>query len=104
MPNHVHVVAGVTPRWPLDGIVHSWKSYTAKRSNALLGRRGAFWFPEYHDRYIRDERHLAAARAYVERNPVVVGLVRTPEDWRYSSARRRTTAGGTPALPAPAGP
>ena len=29
MPNHVHVLIK-TLDWPLDKIIHSWKSYTAQ--------------------------------------------------------------------------
>ena len=88
---------GGGPR-PLGGIVHSWKSFTAKASNRLLSRTGAFWMADYYDRFIRDERHLRAAIAYVERNPVAAGLVGRPEEWAWSSARRREAA-GTAALP-----
>src|SRR5690554_5114345 len=40
MPNHVHVVIEMLPGWPLSSIIHSWKSYTAKAANKLLGRTG----------------------------------------------------------------
>src|SRR6266849_2548201 len=57
MPNHVHAVvqpfAGVTntggtpmPQCELPGILHSWKSFTAKEANRLLGRSGDFWQAE----------------------------------------------------------
>jgi len=36
MPNHVHVLIQTIPAWPLDSILHSWKSYTSKRILALL--------------------------------------------------------------------
>lgn len=78
MPNHVHVLietitinglpgsagipAGKTSQHSphsLSKIIHSWKSFTATEANRILGRTGPFWFREYHDRYIRDEKHLA---------------------------------------------
>lgn len=73
----------------LDRIIHSWKSFTAHRANRLLSRNGTFWAPEYFDRYMRDEQHLAATLAYIEGNPVKIGLCPEPVDWRYSSARHR---------------
>jgi REP element-mobilizing transposase RayT len=86
MPNHVHGVIETQPGWPLSTVAQPWKSYTAHTSNQVLGRSGAFWFREYHDRFIRDERHLAHAVEYVEQNPVKAGLVGSRELWRWSSA------------------
>jgi putative DNA methylase len=86
MPNHVHVVLEIGEGHSLQDIVHSWKSYTAKEANRLLGRTGAFWMADYYDRFVRDERHLASVRTYVRENPVKAGLCRHPEDWPWSSA------------------
>ena len=89
MPNHVHVVVTPLTGLSVSGIVSSWKSFTAKQANALLGRRGEFWQADYFDRFIRDERHFAAAIHYAEENPVVAGLCARSEDWEFSSARHR---------------
>jgi REP element-mobilizing transposase RayT len=86
MPNHVHVLIEAWEAWPLAGIMHSWKSYTSHRANQILKRSGDFWFREYFDRFIRDDRHFAKALLYIEENPVKAGLVRTREAWRWSSA------------------
>ena len=86
MPNHVHVIARMLEGHPLDRIVKSWKSVTARRINSLLGSSGALWQREYHDRYIRDQDHLIAARNYVRFNPVKAGWCSRPEDWRWGSA------------------
>jgi putative transposase len=55
MPNHVHVVIEPLSGYPLGGIVRSWKTFTARRANALLERTGAFWYEDYFDRFMRDE-------------------------------------------------
>jgi putative DNA methylase len=84
MPNHVHVL--ITPLGhSLSSITHSWKSFSAKKANALLGRTGAFWAKEYFDRAIRDEAHFANAIAYFAMNPVKARLCKEPQDWRFSS-------------------
>ena len=88
MPNHVHVLATPRPRETLSSIVHSWKSFTAKRANEALNRQGSFWAPEYFDRAIRDDTHFAAAIDYIVENPVKAGLCGGPEHWRFSSAWR----------------
>ena len=86
MPNHVHLVTTPLPGKPLAGIIQSLKSFTANEANKLLERTGSFWMPDYFDRYIRNQKHLAAAIAYVENNPVEAGLCNRPEDWPFSSA------------------
>jgi putative DNA methylase len=101
MPNHVHVLIETAYEYSLSSILHSWKSYTAKKANLILGRTGAFWQPEYFDRSIRDDRHLAATIEYVENNPVKAGLAEEPENWPFSSAarsKRGILAGGPPTL------
>jgi len=87
MPNHVHVLLTPCGGYSLSSIVHSWKSFTAKAANRILQRTGEFWQPDYFDRYIRDERHFAAAVAYVEGNPTRAGLCKRNDEWSFSSAR-----------------
>ena len=87
MPNHVHLLIDVYPEHSVPRILHSWKSYTAKEINRIAGRRGRVWFPDYWDRFIRNERHFAAAVEYIHGNPVGGGLVAREEDWPWSSAR-----------------
>jgi len=88
MPNHVHVVATPLGSWTLADIIHSWKSFTAKKANSILKRSGPFWSREYFDRVIRDEVHYSNAVSYIENNPVKAGLCAGPGDWRHSSAWR----------------
>jgi putative DNA methylase len=83
------VLIETQPGYSLSDVVHSWKSYTANAINRLNGGEGAFWMPEYHDRYIRDDRHLKAVVEYIENNPVTAGLVDKKQAWRYSSAYER---------------
>jgi putative DNA methylase len=92
MPNHVHVLVEPLGAHALSAIVQSWKSFTAKRANAILDQAGRFWAPDYFDRYIRDEAHLQTAINYIEHNPVKAGLAAAAEAWAWSSARRRTVA------------
>lgn len=105
MPNHVHVLVEAIEGHSLSRMVQAWKSFTAKSINKRLGRNGTLWMADYFDRYIRDDRHLAAVMAYIHNNPVKAGLVADAKDWPYSSARAagartsRPHAGGSPAVP-----
>lgn len=69
MPNHVHAILVQNPEWPLEKILYSWKTFTARKINALLGRQGGFWQRSYFDRLIRDEKHFANCVRYIRRNP-----------------------------------
>lgn len=86
MPNHVHVVMQVHGEQSLARILHSWKSYTAHRANAILGRTGTFWQREYFDRIVRDEEDLYRTIQYVVDNPVKAGLKDWPWVWRAGEA------------------
>lgn len=89
MPNHVHIV--IEPLGPhlLGAIVKSWKAFSAARINEMNGRHGRLWAPEYFDRYMRSDTHLAATIAYVENNPVAAGLCARADQWAFSSASLR---------------
>ena len=87
MPNHVHVMTEMYEGFTLSNILHSWKSFTATEINKLLKSRGQLWLEEYHDRYIRNERHFHAMLSYIENNPVKAGLCRERSDWAFSSAK-----------------
>jgi REP element-mobilizing transposase RayT len=89
MPNHVHALISPLEPWTIGKIVQSWKRHTARQANELLNRTGgAFWAPDYNDRFIRDEPHVLWAVNYIHQNPVKAGLCSKAEDWQWSSARR----------------
>lgn len=92
MPNHVHVVFQARPGHGLPQIMHSWKSFTAKACNRLLGRTGPFWMDESFDRLVRDEAELRKFTDYTLRNPVAAGLA----DWSWVG---RGSAGEAPTPP-----
>lgn len=53
--NHVHVLVVPNEGEGLSAITHSWKSYTAKSINKLLGRTGRLWKDECFDHIVRSE-------------------------------------------------
>jgi len=101
MPNHVHVVTRFFPGETLASVIHSWKSFTAKRANIILRSTGAFWEKEYYDHLIRDENEFEHAIRYVADNPAKAGLQNWQWVWMYGQQCGRdapTTAAGTAAL------
>ena len=79
MPNHVHVICSMLPGNELAKVVRSWKSYTSRMANQILGRHGKFWQREYYDRLIRDGEEFDRAVEYVLSNPERAGL----KDWQW---------------------
>ncbi len=79
MPNHVHVVARLFPGRNLAAVLHSWKSFSAKHANRILGTHGVFWQREYYDHLIRNEEEFERAIRYVSDNPVKAQL----KNWKW---------------------
>jgi hypothetical protein len=71
--------------------------------NKNLKAKGDIWQPSFADRRVRDSLEYAKYKGYIWQNPVKRGLVRTPEEYPYSSAHpylSRQTGSGTSAAKA----
>ncbi len=70
MPNHVHVLLKPLGEHALSGIMHSWKSFTAREIKKLyeLGA-GAVWQEERFDHAVRSVAGLMGKRGYIAGNP-----------------------------------
>jgi len=84
MPNHVHVVFRPLAEHKLSAILHSWKSYSAKEANRILGCVGPFWQREYYDHLVRGERDFHRIVRYVIENPRKAKLT----DWPWVGVLR----------------
>jgi len=84
MPNHVHVVVQPMRGHDLPEILHSWKSYTAKEINKVLGSKGQLWEAEYYDHLVRGERDFHAQIEYVLTNAQRAGL----KNWKWVGVAR----------------
>ncbi len=94
MPNHVHLL--ILPLVPVPSLMRWLKGSTARSANRILDRIGQrFWQDESFDHYLRGSHQLERTAAYIERNPLSAGLVRSAEQWPRSSA------GWQAKLPAP---
>ncbi len=82
MPNHVHVVLSCLNAATIDRVLHSWKSYTSKEINKVLGRSGVLWQEDYFDRLARDDRHFLRILSYVLNNPAKAGLT----NWQFAKS------------------
>jgi putative transposase len=102
MPEHVHIILAPDSQHPVPHIMRAVKQEVAERTirrwrdlnAAILPRitdqngRARFWQRGGgFDRNIRDENELLREIAYIHNNPVTRGLVASPTDWAWSSAR-----------------
>jgi type I restriction enzyme R subunit len=69
MPNHVHVLAAMDREDRLLAQVTSWKRYSGRRIQQVLGRHGEFWQVEPFDHLVRSAEQFAYLRRYIAKNP-----------------------------------
>ncbi len=86
LPNHVHTLLDFSIQLRdtefnkvtyknLDYVMGRIKGASARYVNLALERTGnECWQSEYHDRYIRDRRHLVAAIDYIKHNVVSANI------------------------------
>ena len=85
MDNHVHLI--VVPKE--EGSLARAMGETHKRYTRMINFRESWRGYLWQDRFksfVLDERYVYAAVRYVERNPVRAGIVRSAEEYRWSSA------------------
>lgn len=79
MPNHVHAIVRPLGDQRLDQILHSWKSFTSKEINKVIGHKGSLWEEESYDHIIRTNNEFENQMAYVLDNPKKAQLI----DWPW---------------------
>lgn len=82
MSNHVHIVFQPIHNHDVPDILHSWKRFSAREANKILGRTGSFWWPEYYDHLIRNDADLERCIEYTWNNPEKAGLRNYKWKWR----------------------
>ena len=102
MPEHVHLLIREPERGNPSVVMQAIKQGFARRLLARLRRtvnarqlslwsgpveRGRIWQPRFYDFVVWSQAKIEEKIRYMHGNPVKRGLVRTPEQWRWSSAR-----------------
>lgn len=91
MPNHVHLIAVPQKEDGLrKAIGEAHKQYTEK-VNQREGWHGHLWQGRFSS-YVMDESYLIVATRYISMNPVRARIVKSPEEYPWSSARSYKTA------------
>lgn len=82
MPDHLHFIA-ILRTGSLSELMQSLKSYTAKKINGILQRKGKLWQDQYHDHALRKEEDLKDVVYYCLNNPVRKRMVEDYRDYPY---------------------
>ncbi|MBD5778534.1 transposase [Pelagicoccus sp. NFK12] len=76
MPDHLHALISFNPSKETSKVVGAWKHFHVTHSSIQ-------WQEGYFDHRIRNDDSLDEKAHYIRRNPVVLGLCDTPEDWPW---------------------
>jgi putative transposase len=102
MPEHVHLLLGEPERGNPSLVMQALKQGFARQLLSRLRSRGKtgqgslwnlvledghVWQRRFYDFVVRTEHKRIEKLRYMHRNPVKRGLVREPEQWRWSSYR-----------------
>lgn len=86
MPNHVHLVLVPAHADGLRAALGETHRRYTRHVNVREDWRGHLWQSRFAS-FALDEKWLQAAVRHVELNPVRAGLVKSPADWKWSSAK-----------------
>ena len=100
MPDPWHALIWPQYPWLLWPVLHDAKKIMTLRLHARRGSHGPLWQHPYCDRFVRDAQEFNERLEYMHLNPVRQGLVKRPEDRRWSSynnlAMERATVAACP--------
>jgi REP-associated tyrosine transposase len=88
MPDHFHLIVTPAEDIPLEKAVQYIKGGYATAARRQLGLSGV-WQPKPTNHRIRDAADYENHRDYIFDNPVRAGLAPYPEEYPFSSAKRR---------------
>jgi putative transposase len=100
LPDHWHAVLAPPHPKTVSLVMESIKVSSTRQINARRGKWGRLWEGRFFDRALRTLKEYHETIEYIHLNPVRRGLVKRPEDWKWSSVheylleQRAGTSGG----------
>jgi putative transposase len=93
MSNHVHLVLNPgDSETSIPALMKRLAGRHTRRTNRIERRTGTLWDARYYSSPIETDSYLLACCRYVELNPVRAGIVKSPDDYPWSSYRQRVEA------------
>lgn len=87
MTNHVHLLISPVAEDSIPRIVQHLGRQYVQYINKYYRRSGTLWEGRYKSSLIDEENYLLTCSRYIELNPVAAGMVKTPDEYRWSSYR-----------------
>ncbi len=85
MPNHFHFFVRVSDQILFEKVIKNFFISYSKSINKKYDRVGALFQGRYKVSEITSEAYYTRIITYIHQNPVVAGLVKNMEDYKYSS-------------------
>ena len=85
MTNHVHLLLTPHAADSCASLMKNLGQRYVQDVNYRLGRNGTLWEGRFKSSMVTTERHVLACYRYIELNPVRAGMVRNPDEYRWSS-------------------
>jgi putative transposase len=87
MDNHIHILATAHERDGITRLMQYVGRHYVPYINHTYGTSGSLWEGRYKASLIHDEEYLLTCMRYIELNPVRANMVRSPNQYRWSSYR-----------------
>jgi putative transposase len=97
MPSHLHALLGFREIKQLSKFMQSFKGLSSRAVKGTIFKSGSIqqfegdgfklWKRRFDDVIIESEKQFRTKLDYIHTNPVRAGLVESPTDWVYSSAK-----------------
>lgn len=85
MSNHVHLLMTPAHEDSISRTIQHMGRHYVLWFNRKYQRSGTLWEGRHKGKVIVDDRYLLACYRYIEMNPIEAGIVRSPEQYRWSS-------------------
>jgi REP element-mobilizing transposase RayT len=85
MPNHYHFLIGVSKEGTLSPFIQRLFNSYSQAFNREQNRTGTLFEGRAKSIIVDESKYVYALVRYIHLNPVVAGLVSTPEDWQFSN-------------------
>lgn len=90
MANHVHILSVPQEEFSLAKTMQKISLTFTQYVNRKYKRTGRLWECRFHSSVIDKDAYLMSVCRYIERNPVRAKIVKTPVEYKWSSARVNT--------------
>ncbi len=87
MPNHIHFLWEIPKAEILSKAMQGITLSYTRFHHAKYKQVGHFWQGRFKNVLVEKESHAMHIGGYIEKNPVRAGLVKKPDDWKWSSFR-----------------